>query len=542
MDDERFKTVLSDPRFDALPRKERKVVIDERFKDMLGSEKFASKSNVDMRGRCVNLKPTNDLNVLYELPNDDATSDVELEEKKRIKLDLARGTGNITSSDDDSSSEWELEEAILLICENLLYFRFYENIPNVIQAENETHYWGETDRDACRVEWASRRLALCNMEWDRISATDIFVLISSFKPPAPAAIRSVTIYRSGFGEKRLEEEERMGPKLAKLNKPIEDTEEMDEKTREAMRAYQLERMRYYYAIIECDGVETASCLYEACDGVEFESSAIRLDLRFVPDDMTFESNTVKEQITEEDINLNAFKPKNFESAALSKSSAKLTWDETDPERIKAERDAFLPDANLDQVQHLLAPCSSDEENTEIEKNVILLKEVETEASKKADSMIEVTWDVETMDDTILDNKKKKSNEPTPWEKYLEKRKAKRKERKAMIADLKKKQKAEIVENIAENSVKSSAKIKLKKDVKNDESDYINDERFKALYSNSAFAVDQSHPLFKSSKLALRQAEEKQKRRANSLIEDSVETLANKLKRKAEDVKKFKKTC
>ncbi|VDM93480.1 unnamed protein product [Onchocerca ochengi] len=205
MDDERFKTVLSDPRFDALPRKERKVVIDERFKDMLGSEKFASKSNVDMRGRCVNLKPTNDLNVLYELPNDDATSDVELEEKKRIKLDLARGTGNITSSDDDSSSEWELEEA-----------------------KNETHYWGETDRDACRVEWASRRLALCNMEWDRISATDIFVLISSFKPPAPAAIRSVTIYRSGFGEKRLEEEERMGPKLAKLNKPIEDTEEMDE--------------------------------------------------------------------------------------------------------------------------------------------------------------------------------------------------------------------------------------------------------------------------------------------------------------------------
>ncbi|VDO44634.1 unnamed protein product, partial [Onchocerca flexuosa] len=334
---------------------------------MLRSEKFASKSNVDMRGRHINLRPKNDLNVLYELPNDDASSDVELNEKKEIKIDLARGTGNITSSDDDSSSEWELEEA-----------------------ENETHYWGETDKDACRVEWASRRLALCNMEWDRISATDIFVLISSFKPPAPAAIRSVTIYRSDFGKKRLEEEERMGPKLAKLNKPIEDTEEMDEKTREAMRAYQLERMRYYYAIIECDGVETASCLYEACDGVEFESSAIRLDLRFVPDDMTFESNAIKEQVTEEDINLNAFKPKNFESAALSKSSAKLTWDETDPERIKAERDAFLPDADLDQVQHLLAPCSSDEESNEIEKNVMLLKEVETEVSKKADSMIEVT--------------------------------------------------------------------------------------------------------------------------------------------------------
>lgn len=59
---------------------------------------------------------------------------------------------------------------------------------------------------------------------------------------------------------------------------------------------------------------------------------------------------MKDRITNDDVNLNAFKPKNFESVALSKSSAKLTWDETDPERIKAERDSFLPDADLDQVQ------------------------------------------------------------------------------------------------------------------------------------------------------------------------------------------------
>lgn len=61
---------------------------------------------------------------------------------------------------------------------------------------------------------------------------------------------------------------------------------------------------------------------------------------------------MKERVTEDEVNLNSFKPKNFESAALSKSSAKLTWDETDPERIKAERDAFLPDADLDQLQYV----------------------------------------------------------------------------------------------------------------------------------------------------------------------------------------------
>lgn len=77
---------------------------------MLASGKFGSKSNVDMRGRHINLRPKNDLNILYELPNDDDSPDIESEEEKEIKIDLARGNGNITSSDEDSSSEWELEE------------------------------------------------------------------------------------------------------------------------------------------------------------------------------------------------------------------------------------------------------------------------------------------------------------------------------------------------------------------------------------------------------------------------------------------------
>ena len=39
--------------------------------------------------------------------------------------------------------------------------------------------WGELDRDAERTEESTRRLALCNMDWDRVGADDIF-LVSTY--------------------------------------------------------------------------------------------------------------------------------------------------------------------------------------------------------------------------------------------------------------------------------------------------------------------------------------------------------------------------
>ncbi|VDN43648.1 unnamed protein product [Gongylonema pulchrum] len=120
-------------------------------------------------------------------------------------------------------------------------------------------------------------------------------------------------------------------------------------------------------------------------------------------------SAVKEQVTADDVNLNLFKPKNFESAALSKSSAKLTWDETDPERIYSLR---VPDEEEDQR----------------EKTVSLLKKSSTEeTSATAETSVEVTWDATPIDDDLGEMKKKRNeNEATAWEKYLEKRKAKRK--------------------------------------------------------------------------------------------------------------------
>lgn len=168
-------------------------------------------------------------------------------------------------------------------------------------------------------------------------ATDFFMIFSSMCPPN-GSIKSVTIYLSDFGKKRLEEEKKYGPRsifnteeeineLRKVKRRIkehhaankssrlftksgrhkktkvaDDEKEIYEETLDnveqeslnpiRVREYEMEKLRYYFGVVVCDRKETANKLYEDLDEHEIEFTSIKLDLRFINDDISFEKREI----------------------------------------------------------------------------------------------------------------------------------------------------------------------------------------------------------------------------------------------------------
>nr|XP_009672288.1 PREDICTED: ESF1 homolog [Struthio camelus australis]XP_009672289.1 PREDICTED: ESF1 homolog [Struthio camelus australis]XP_009672290.1 PREDICTED: ESF1 homolog [Struthio camelus australis] len=365
---------------------------------------------------------------------DEEDSDSEDDEESDIGPDLARGRGNIeTSSDDDED--------------------FSDLFPKEPEIE---HSWGELDKDAPRGDEITSRLAVCNMDWDRLKAKDLLALFNSFTPKG-GVIFSVKIYPSEFGKERLKEEELQGP--AELFDLPENTTEKDGLYKEKLREYQFKRLKYFYAVIECDSPETANKIYEECDGLEFESSCSFIDLRFIPDNVTFDD---KPKDVASEVNVAAYKPKYFTSAGMVTSKIDITWDETDHERVTSLSRTFNKEELLDMdFQAYLASSSEEEEEQEqggdvaremeddkpkksqkddeeqIAKYRELLKSIQEKEKKQEDDDIEmeVKWvpGLKETAEEMVKNRLEGKDKLTPWQKYLEKKKEKR--------NLKKKRKA-----------------------------------------------------------------------------------------------------
>ncbi|XP_011693870.1 PREDICTED: ESF1 homolog [Wasmannia auropunctata] len=551
--DARFAHIARDPKFRRIPKAERKVKIDHRFKGMFKDEKFAVKYTIDKRGRPVSRTTTEDLRKYYDLSSseDEADEDAsvpstskkdsekevkDIKEKKKgkkeateeieSKTDSAKDSSNKKNKDDRLSSKKDLSEletkeecpddeessgedsasdsedesvekefSQVELDKNdkqLQKRRTNENgrLTNEIKeklkdltvnyargegvlltdssSEEESseasdieeeieHNWGELDKDAETTDEITRRLAICNMDWDRIRAVDLMILLNSFLPSG-GLIQSVTIYPSEFGLQRMKEEEINGPTELK-NKAngsedeIEDDNEEGSKYHmEKLRQYQLNRLKYYYAVAEFDSAETANKVYTECDGIEYESTATRLDLRFIPDDMTFDQES-KEVCTEipEPVK---YQPRQFTTTALQQIKVELTWDETNPDRQEFTQklnSGKLQEVDENDLQTYLASGSEDDSDTEEKKDVTeetndnseseenddpigkyksLLKtiEEEEETKKNKDVELEFSWGLDTKEkaENLVKQRMKDKEELTPFEQYLEKRKAKKK--------------------------------------------------------------------------------------------------------------------
>lgn len=321
------------------------------------------------------------------------------------------------------------------------------------ETETIEHKWGELDKDAERTDEITRRLAACNMDWDRIRAVDLMVLFNSFLPPN-GCIESVKIYPSEFGKQRMQEEEIKGPiELVEAKNEDEADEGGEEGANyhmEKLRLYQLNRLKYYYAVIVCDSANTANKIYTECDGMEYESSATKIDLRFIPDDMTFDDEP--KEVCEKLPELNKYQPRFFTTTALQQAKVDLTWDETNPDRVEFTQKLAtgkVDDVTDADLEAYLALSSEEESDDGGEKNDVggkcdinkykaLLAEIEEEEEKKKnkDVEMEITWglDVEKKAEEVVKKKLDEKEEKTPFEKYLEKRKQKRKERKKSKKD------------------------------------------------------------------------------------------------------------
>ncbi|XP_053430446.1 ESF1 homolog isoform X2 [Nycticebus coucang] len=367
--------------------------------------------------------------------------------------DLARGKGNI-----ETSSEEEDDMADLFPEES-----------------GFEHAWRELDKDAPRADEITHRLAVCNMDWDRLKAKDLLALFNSFKPKG-GVVFSVKIYPSEFGKERMMEEQVQGP-VELLSIP-EDAPEKDWTSREKLRDYQFKRLKYYYAVVDCDSPETASKIYEDCDGLEFESSCSFLDLRFIPDDITFDDEP-KDVASE--VDLTAYKPKYFTSAAMGTSTVEITWDETDHERITTFNRKFKKEELLDMdFQAYLASSSEDEEEIEVEfqgadrvdieedgktkksqkddeeqiakyRQLLQVIQEKEKKSKENDMEMEIKWvpGLKESAEEMVKNKLEGKNKLTPWQQFLEKKKEKKR--------LKKKQKA-LAEEASEEELPSDVDL------------------------------------------------------------------------------------
>lgn len=376
--------------------------LDKRFAHVFHDKDFSRNAAVDRYGRKLARDDTKKhLERFYRLGDDEDEGEEDHEDKdnasvddddevlKELKKADTRASGydpardggfesssSEESSDDEDEDEQDEEEA----------------------AQGDELELPDKQRDDVPVGEVTNRIAVVNLDWDNIRAEDLMAVFSSFTP-AGGRVTQVVVYPSEFGKERMEKEETEGPprEIFANQGDVEndqddeddeddenehesqgedlDSEEEDEKIRKSilkedkgedfnttqLRKYQLERLRYFYAILTFSSKEVAKHVYDNVDGAEYLTSANFFDLRFVPDDTDFADDQPRDECERIP---DGYQPNDFVTDALQHSRVKLTWDMDDKSRKEAQARAFRgsrKEIDENDLKAYLASDSSDEE-------------------------------------------------------------------------------------------------------------------------------------------------------------------------------------
>lgn len=346
---------------------------------MLHDDDFSSRAKVDRYGRKL---PKNsarkELERYYRIKDEkrpDSESESDQEEEIAAALAQANSKDDVseTSSDESSLSgedEEDTEEEVF-------------GFPAEQGGEGEGVPMGEP----------SSRLAVVNLDWDNIRAADLLAVFSSFAP-GNGRILKVAIYPSEFGKERMDREEIEGPpkdifgqghstlendavpnSMADGDESNDGADDDDERIKKSiikedhgqefnpakLRRYQLERLRYFYAVLTCSSTLVARAIYDAVDGTEYLTTANFFDLRFIPDEVDFSTDKPRDAC--ENIP-DGYRPNEFVTDALQHSRVKLTWDADDNTRKEVQKRLFTgsrADMDENDLKAYLGSDSSDDE-------------------------------------------------------------------------------------------------------------------------------------------------------------------------------------
>ncbi|KAI5951187.1 ESF1 [Candida jiufengensis] len=631
--DSRFKQVHNDPRFKFPSFKNLKIKVDDRF-NKKELEKLNHNNNVkiDRYGRKLNKNDSRNNVINKFIEHEDEDEDDEEEEKseeeseeeseddesedeeddevsklaqkirkEESELDRARGEGMDDKSSSSSSEEEEEEESS------------DESDVSLEDLESEEESEVEIEESKPQDADPTKSFAVVNMDWDNLRAEDLMATFISFVPKG-GSIKSVKIYPSEFGKERMQKEEIEGPsrdifKSSKKSKKkstqdsdddsdsdidsdidINDAKELERVTKKlyeqddgkedydskALRKYQLQRLRYFYAVVECDSINTSQNIYKNVDGTEYESTANIFDLRYIPDDMIFDELDVKDECFK--ISKNYRPDSKFVTDALQHSKVKLTWDETPKERLTlSSRPLSQREIEDNDFKAYLASDSEDDKDEKDEDsndlktkyqsllgNTFQTVGKEDKDEEEDDVDMEITFDPglkdgknesdEDKEETTIDaykrkekerrqrrlNKYKESKEveEDEEEENYQKNKSKHKKHNKKSKDqtnLTDKQKAELELVLMDNEatqqdhfnmkdvLKNEKNLKNKKKNKKVDSEMtqdnfninLQDSRFNEIFENHEYAIDPSNSEFKKSSVMNRILKERSARNNKS---------------------------